>query len=157
MGNRMGTNHPIYDASRLMAFFTGAPSQNILTAPIILDNPAITSGVALFSHTTQPFSVTVAAASELTLFDLNFEGKGAAGTQFYGIKIQTNADVVDTGAGIAIFNTGRADAIYIDLAGKSGNPAGNNPTGVGIDVNKSPTPESVSHCSGYLRLNHPAS
>ncbi len=139
MADRFGTNSSIYDLSRLMTFAMGVPAQNIFSAPIILDNPAITSGIALFSHTPQPFTVAVAAASELSLFDLNFANTGAAGTQFYGIKIQSNNDVVDTGAGIALFNLGRADAIYIDVAGKAANPVGNNPTGIGIDVNKAPT------------------
>lgn len=139
MANRFGTNSPIYDLSRLMTFASGVPAQNVFSAPIILDNPAITSGIALFSHTPQPFSVAVPAGQELRLFDLNFANTGLATSQFYGIKIQSNSDVVDTGAGIALFNLGRADAMYIDVAGKSGNPAGNNPTGIGIDVNKSPT------------------
>lgn len=139
MSNRFGSNSAIYDLSRLMTFALGAPAENVFSAPIILDNPAITSGIALFSHTPQPFSAAVPAGQELRLFDLNFANTGAATSQFYGIKIQSNSDVVDTGAAIALFNLGRADAMYIDVAGKSGNPAGNNPTGIGIDVNKSPT------------------
>lgn len=138
MGDRFGTNSSLYDLSRLMTFAVGIPAQNTFSAPIILDNPAITSGVALFSHTPQPFSVAVAAASELTLIDLSLANTAGAGTQFYGVKIQTDDDTVDTGAGIAIFNTGRADAIYIDVAGKAANAASNTPTGIGIDVNKSP-------------------
>lgn len=136
MGDRFGTNSAIYDLSRLMTFAVGIPAENVLNAPIILDNPSITSGIALFSHTAQPFSVAVAAASELTLVDLDFANTAGAGTQFYGLKIQTDADTVDTAAGMAIFNIGRADAIYIDVAGKTGNPAGNAPTGIGIDINK---------------------
>lgn len=136
MADRFGTNSSVYDLSRLMTFAVGVPPQNIFSAPIILDNPAITSGIALFSHTPQPFSVAVPAGQELRLIDLNFANTGLATSQFYGLKIQSNSDVVDTGAGIALFNAGRADAMYIDVAGKSGNPAGNNPTGIGIDVNK---------------------
>lgn len=136
MANRFGTNSAMYDLSRLMTFATGVPAQNIFSAPIVLDNPAITSGMALFGHTSTPWSVAVPAANELRLFDLNFANTGLATSQFYGIKIQTNADVVDTGAGIAIFNAGRADSIYLGVAGKTGNPAGNSPTGIGIDINK---------------------
>lgn len=142
MRNRFGTNSAVYDLSRIMALSTGVPSDNELNAPIILDNPVIASGIALFSHTPQPFTVAVTAASELTLIDLNFANTGAAGTQFYGIKIETDTDVVDTGAGIALFNVGRSDAIYIDVAGKPANPVGNAPTGIGIDINKETTSTS---------------
>src|SRR5512139_1342264 len=136
MGNRFGSNEPLYDLSRLMVFASGQAPQNILNAPIILANPSITSGVALFSHTTQPWSVAVPAMSELRLIDLDFANTGLATSQFYGVKIQTNSDVVDTGAGIAIFNAGRADAIYLNVAGKDADAANNSPTGIGIDINK---------------------
>lgn len=136
MGDRFGTNSAIYDLSRLMTFAVGIPAENVFSAPIILDNPSITSGIALFSHTAQPFSVAVAAASELTLIDLDFANTAGAGTQFYGLKIQTDADTVDTAAGIAIFNAGRADSIYLNVAGKDTDALNNSPTGIGIDINK---------------------
>lgn len=108
-------------------------------APIILTNPDLSAGAVLFTHTPQPFSINVADSAEACLFDLRFANSHTTTTsQFYGIKIQTDAEAVDTAAGIAVFNIGRADAVYIDVAGKAGNAAGNAPTGIGIDVNKSP-------------------
>lgn len=137
MSNPFGSNnHPLYDLSRILSQPTGAPSNPLIDAPIILVNPAITSGLALFSHTPQPFSAAVPAGQELRLFDLDFVNTGPATSQFYGIKIQTKTDTIDTGAGIAIFDVGFSDAIYLNVAGKPGNKFGNNPTGIGIDVNK---------------------
>lgn len=141
MANRFGENHPLYDLSRVLSVVTAAPSNNLLDAPIILVNPAITSGLALFGHTPQPFSAAVPAGQELRLFDLNFANTQAVtgASQFYGIKIQTNTDATDTGAGISIFNTGKSDNIYLGVAGKAGAgpfAGGNSPTGIGIDLNK---------------------
>lgn len=137
MSNPFGSNnHPLYDLSRILSQPTGAPSNPLIDAPIILVNPAITSGLALFSHTPQPFSAAVPAGQELRLFDLDFVNTGPATSQFYGIKIQTKTDTIDTGAGIAIFNVGFSDAMYLNVAGKPGNKFGNDPTGIGIDVNK---------------------
>lgn len=142
MANPFGANnHPLYDLSRILSVATAAPSNNLLDAPIILVNPAITSGVALFSHTPQPFSASVTPANELSLINLDFANTAAAGSgaQFYGIKIKTNTDNVDTGAGMAVFNVGKSDNIYLGVAGKSGAgpfAGGNSPTGIGIDLNK---------------------
>lgn len=61
-----------------------------------------------------------------------------SGSQLYGLKIVTDTQSIDTAAGVAIFNIGKSDAVYINLSGKAG--AGpytdNSPTGVGIDLNK---------------------
>lgn len=117
-------------------------------AQIILDNPSPftrTGSGILLRHASQ-LSVAVGAAA-MSLIDLNTVNTGSG--QLYDIKIQVDTDTADTGAGLAIFNTGKSDNIYLCIQGKEG--AASTPTGIGIDLNKQVTTsdEGDDQMAGY--------
>jgi hypothetical protein len=118
---------------------------------IEMSNSTLTSGTGvLLRHSPLPYTATVPSGQELSLINLDFANtqtiKGAS--QFYGLRIITATDAVDTGAGINIGNFGRSDNIYLSVAGKSGAVSNNTPSGIGIDVNRSGSGENSSTYQG---------
>lgn len=109
-----------------------------LPVPLLLNNSSLDQQVYLLSHTVRPIVTTLSTGREgdLILLEMHHQQTSAGASQMYGIKIITDTDVVDTGAGVAIYNIGHSDSIYLNVAGKSGNAASNIPTGIGIDLNK---------------------
>jgi len=124
-------------ASCARAQSSGSPTGPVTFSDgIVFQNPQVTSGQGVFFANNSQFTAAVGRDNSLTLGDWSFHNTGASGGQFYGLHITTEADTLDTGAGIAIQNNGRADALYIGVSGKSGATA-SSPTGIGLNVNVS--------------------
>lgn len=87
-------------------------------------------------------TVSVSLATGITQRQWYLQTENYGHGQLYPLYVTTKADIVDTAAGIAIVNTGKADALYINLSG----PAASSPTGIGIDVN--PTDVAVGAAAG---------
>lgn len=110
-----------------------------ISGQIVFDNPSVTSGDGLFiTHDPRPYTVDPTGAMSLIHLDVESTEAVQGANPFYVIKLEFKTDKIDTGAGLAIFNDGNSDNIYLNVAGKPG--AGpytdNAPTGIGIDVNK---------------------
>lgn len=105
---------------------------------IIFNNPSVDNGTGLWiTHTPQPFTESVPTSNTLSLIHLDLENTAASGAGImYGIVVETKATNIDKAAGIAVINKGKADGIYMKISGISGNPADNDPTGIGIDLNQ---------------------
>lgn len=104
-------------------------------------NPAVTAGKGVLLRNVDGVGGTtwsVASTDVLSLINLQFRqtSLSAAAGQFWGIRIITDSDVVDTAAAIGIQNIGHSDCLYINLCGRSGAEALNKPTGIGLDVNR---------------------
>ncbi len=105
---------------------------------MIVTMPNINEGVGMLTHSPFPWSKSANALGfDVSMISLSFENLNFNPSQMNGIKIVTDTNAVDTGAGIAIFNIGLSDGIYINLSGKTAAYGGTNaPTGLAIDVNK---------------------
>lgn len=122
-----GTNATITDAGVISAF------------GYVATNTAATSGAGtLFNHGGSQYSVTVPTGQQLSLITLDIKNGNTTfqGSNFYGMLIRTDTDAIDTGAGISFENNGKSDSIYMGIKGKAGSVAGNEPTGIGIDLNR---------------------
>jgi hypothetical protein len=93
-------------------------------------NPAITAGLAILGTDTQ---YSVQPTAELALMHLNFRRLSGGTGQMYGIKINTEVDTVDMGAGLIIGNYGNADGAYLLNNGKG---VASTATGFGFDNNR---------------------
>ena len=135
---------PLYDAP------TYSPNSRLLRVTTIeWKEPILSVGTGILARMQAEYSTSVANGDELSLINLEYHNTGPAGGQFYGIRIQTECDTVDTGAAINIGNFGRGDNIYLLVAGKSGTASSNTPTGIGIDVNRSGGGENSSTFLGF--------
>jgi hypothetical protein len=131
----------LYDGS-------GTKSYDFAATGFTTDADIILSGTAKLSAIV---SATQSTGTERNSIDLNVNNDASSGTgQIRGIKVVTDTDLIDTGAGIAIFNIGKSDNMYLCVSGKSGASA-SSPTGIGIDLNKqtSGTSENSTVNTGY--------
>jgi hypothetical protein len=69
------------------------------------------------------------------------------GSLLYTIRITTDTQAVDTGAGISVVNIGQSDNIYLGVAGKSSGTT--TPTGIGIDLNKEPATGDENNAGNF--------
>lgn len=111
-----------------------------MTAPVTIAVPGTpaTSGTGVLQKLSGTYTATVPTGQGLSLIELGgHQTQTVSGaSQFYVLKLNTDADAIDTGAGLMVENTGRGDAIYLRVAGKVGVAANNQPTGIGIDLNR---------------------
>ncbi len=100
-----------------------------------------TSGTGILMRHNTTLTQLVPSGSELSLINLQFKNTQtvAGASEFYGIRIITDSDAVDTAAGVNIGNFGQSDNIFLLVAGKSGETP-SAPTGIGVDVNRCSTP-----------------
>jgi hypothetical protein len=128
---------------------------SIAPSTITLTNPA-TTGLTIVPASGQTSDVlvinagsqAVAAGTSLDLIHLTSHNTGPATSVLYSLRIDTQADTVDTGAGIAIVNSGNADCIYLNAQGAAGTAT--TPTGIGLDMNKATaTTENSSTYAGF--------
>jgi len=117
------------------------------TPPIEFNTPSVTYGLGVLAKTPTEIAVTVPAGQELSLFNIWFHNTGPATSMFYGLRMITTADAVDTGAAIAIGNFGRADGMYIGVHGVASGGS-NGPCGIGIDINNSLYPDFIGYGIG---------
>lgn len=98
----------------------------------------LTPGGPGFILQQQTWTVDVPAATGYSGIDWSFHNTHTAtdGSQLYGIILYTEGDAIDTGAALAIVNTGRADGLYISMRGKAGAVSDNQPSGIGLDINR---------------------
>lgn len=138
--SRFGRNDPIVDAARARTLSGGIAMSAMLPIPWIITNPALTNGDGVFiQNTVMPWEVLVPTGLALSLISFSIKNLNATlgASQFYGFKFQWDSDAIDTGAALAIFNSGKSDSIYLNVAGKAGGAlTDNKPTGIGIDINK---------------------
>jgi hypothetical protein len=136
MGIQRRAFHP-YAANRGKLGFGAIPTLGYLEAL----NPPVTSGKGVLLRNVDGAGGTtwnVASTDVLSLINLQFKQQSSspAAGQFWGIRIITDSDVVDTAAAIGIQNIGHSDSLYINLSGRSGAEALNKPTGIGLDANR---------------------
>lgn len=111
--------------------------------------PAATSGQGILFFQPSALTTTVATAGALSLIELSSHNTDAvsANSQLYDMYIATDTDALDTGAGLAIINSGMSDNIYLSVAGKAGVTA-STPTGIGVDINRSGSGENSTVNAG---------
>ena len=86
------------------------------TGKITFTDFSATSGANTFLGQAKDdtYSLAVADGEEISLINLEFHNTQTTGScQFYGIRIQTDTDMVDSGAGINIGNFGHSDNIRL--------------------------------------------
>lgn len=116
---------------------TGPTAQGAIVV-VTPDADQIAQGPVMLTHRPFPYVGAAPSGQGMSMIELNMHNTGAGPDGgMYGIRIQTEADFVDKAAGVQIFNTGKADGIYILCAGKDNENS--SPTGLAVDVNKEVT------------------
>ena len=80
------------------------------------------------------YDETVTNGNHVNLIEIDAKNRGGAGTELFPLRVNIDCDTIDTGAGLCVVNSGKADCIYLNLYGKTGEYS--NPSGIGCDINK---------------------
>jgi hypothetical protein len=119
---------------------------------VTLNNASATTGAGKMLKNNADYAVTVDAGTTLSMLEFtkrNLDVTSTGHSEFVGLKITTADSCIDCGEAIQLVNKGRADALHINAAGIVGAPTANQPTGIGIDVNRNGSSENSSTFLGY--------